>query len=196
MTHRAGIRTALVLGGHRAFGEQIVRALEAESYCVASSYAQVAASLDLLVVNSPVKPRQIRFRAMTDADFVEPLEQQLYEFVEAAQFALPRMSAGGSIVQISSSGHLGTWEGVDVAAAGAAAVAMVRSMALEFAERGIRVNTLAADYVGGRSDDPPMRDDLAATVVWLGSAASRLISGEAILLNRGGSLQMALSRRL
>ncbi len=195
MTHNVGTRTALVIGAHRAFGEQIVRALEDEGYSVASTFAHSAASLDLLVVNSPVTPQHIRFRAMTDAQFAEPLEQQLYEFVEAVQFAGPRMAAGGSIVHVSSKAHLGTWDGVDVAAAAGAAIAMARSMALEFAAQGIRVNTLAAEYIGDRSDDPQMREDLAATVVWLGSAASRLISGEAILLDRGRSLQMGLAKR-
>jgi NAD(P)-dependent dehydrogenase (short-subunit alcohol dehydrogenase family) len=196
MTHAfAGPRNALIIGAQRPFGGQIVSALQTAGYAIALSFAKAAATLDLLVVNSPVEPRRIRFRAMTDVDFVQPLEQQLYEFVEAVQFAAPRMATGGSIVHVASKAHLGTWDGVDVAAAGGACVAMARSMALELAPVGIRVNTLAADYVGEPGDDAQARADLGATVAWLGGEASRLISGETILLNQGRSLQMALAVR-
>jgi len=191
----SGPRNALVIGATRHFGEQIVSALEAAGHAMAFSFEKAAATLDLVVINSPVEPRRIRFRAMTDADFVQPLEQQLYEFVEAVQFAAPRMAAGGSIVQVASRAHLGTWDGVDVAAAGGACVAMARSMALELGPMGIRVNTLAAGYVGEAGDDAQAREDLAATVAWLGCDASRLISGETILLDQGRSLQMALAAR-
>ena len=188
-------RAVLLIGADRPFGGEIAGALEAEGHAVATSVGDAAAKLDMLVVNSPVRPRQIRFRDMTDADFALPLEEQLYEFVAAAQFAVPRMIAGGSIVQIASKAHLGTWDGVDIAAAGGACVAMARSMALELAPLGIRVNTLAGGYVGESWDDRAAREDIAATVAWLGSPASRLISGETILLDQGRSLQMALAAR-
>jgi len=187
--------TALVIGADRPFGHEIIEALEAEGYAVARIPSDAADTLDLLVVNTPVEPRRIRFRDMTDQDFWLPLEEQLFEFVAAVQFSAPRMTGGGSIVQIASKAHLGTWDGVDLAAAGGACVAMARSMALELGGQGIRVNTLAPDYVGEPWDNGAAREDLAAHVVWLASPASRLISGEAILLNQGRSLQMALARR-
>jgi len=188
-------RAALVIGADRPFGDQIVRALEADGYAVARSRAQAVETLDLLVVNSPVEPSRIRFRDMSDADFSLALEDQLVALVTAVQFAAPRMAGGGAIVHVASKAHLGTWDGVDNAAAGAASVAMARSMALELAGQGIRVNTLAPDYVGEAWDSATARQDLAATVAWLGSPASGLISGETILLNQGRSLQMALAAR-
>ncbi|KQS03601.1 hypothetical protein ASG11_04500 [Sphingomonas sp. Leaf357] len=193
MTASLPSRAALVIGSDRPFGAQIVQALEAEGHDVARSFAEAAETLHMLVVNTPVTPRHIRFRDMTDADFSLPLAEQLYDFVAAVQFAAPRMRGGGSIVQVASKAHLGTWAGVDIAAAGAASVAMTRSMAIELGGRGIRVNTLAPDYVDEPWNDITAREDLAATVAWLGGEASRLVSGEVILLNQGRNLQMALA---
>lgn len=187
--------TALVIGADRPCGREIVAALQNEGHAVAASVTDAAEVLDLLVVNTPSEPRRIRFRDLTDADFMASLEEQLYVLVDAVQLAVPRMDAGGAIVHVASKAHLGTWDGVDLAAAGAASVAMVRSMALELASRGIRVNTLAADHVGERWDTPAARADLAATVAWLGGPASRLVSGETILADRTRSLRMPLAGR-
>ncbi|HEX8484539.1 SDR family oxidoreductase [Sphingomonas sp.] len=182
---------ALVIGADRAFGGEIVEALERDGHAVARSFDEAADVLELLVVNTPVAPRRIRFRDMTDADFTSALEDQLYVLTEAVRFAAPRMAAGGAIVHVGSKAHLGTWDGVELAAAGAACVALVRSLALEL--RGIRANTLATDFVGERWDSEASRIDLAATVAWLGSASARLISGETILLDSGRSLRMPLA---
>jgi NAD(P)-dependent dehydrogenase (short-subunit alcohol dehydrogenase family) len=184
---------SLVIGADRAFGGEIVAALERDGHAVARSFDAAADLLDVLVVNTPVAPHGIRFRDMTDADFIGALEDQLYVLTDAMRFAAPRMVAGGAIVHVGSKAHLGTWDGVELAAAGAACVALMRSLALEL--RGIRVNTLAADFVGEPWDSQASRVDLAATVAWLGGSSALLISGETILLDSARSLRMPLADR-
>lgn len=195
MIRRLPRRAALVIGRDRAFGSEIVEALNGQGFVIAEDQTTVPDVLDLLVVNAPPQPRQIRFRDMTDDDFLSPLEQQLFEFVAAVQFAAPRLASGGSIVLVTSKAHLGTWDGVEIAASGAACVAMARSMALELGGQGVRVNTVAPDFVGRAWDTAISRKALAETVAWLASPASMLISGETILLDEGRSLYMALAAK-
>lgn len=65
-----------------------------------------------------------------------------------AQQALPRMTNGGRIVAISS---LGAWRAIPqyafIGASKAALEALVRSLAQELGDRGIRVNTVSAGVV-------------------------------------------------
>lgn len=192
---------ALVVGALRPRGKQIVEQLRADGFVVTTDEAQVLAlmdaahSLDLLVVNSPVFRSAIRFRELTDDDFLAVLETQLYDLVSAGQFAASHMRGGGAIVHVTAASHLGSWDGVHSAAGVAGAIAMVRSMSLELGPLGIRVNSLAPDTIEAIDELPADAGEVAATVGWLASPASGLVTGEAILLNQGRSLKMAQAAR-
>lgn len=195
-------RTALVIGAGRPFGAEIVARLGADGYHVIAAadladpaIAQAAAPLDAFILNAPVMLDGLRFRETGDDAFLAALTDQLFDLVAAGQIAVPLMTRGGRIVHVASRAHLGSWGGPHQIAAGAALVAMSRSMALELADQGIGVNVAAADYIGEPWDTPAARADLAAIVAFLAGPDSTLISGETILLNQDRSLRMTEGTR-
>lgn len=187
-------RNAVVIGADRPFGPEIVARLERDGFAVSNALAGDG-PLDLLVVNAPVEPAETRFRDLTDAAFAAALETQLFGPVAACQAAAPRLREGASIVHVASRAHLGGWAGADSIAAGAALIGIARSMALEFAGRGVRVNVVAPDYAGASWDSPAARTEIADAVAWLGGPESAAISGETLLVDRGRSLRMSESAR-
>jgi NAD(P)-dependent dehydrogenase (short-subunit alcohol dehydrogenase family) len=107
--------------------------------------------------------------------------------------ALTCMRNGARIVFVGSRGHLGAWGGVHLMAAGAALVAMMRSMAMELAQEGIRVNMVAADFAHDRGDTPTLRAAISHAVEFL-CAAELGISGETLLIDGNASLRMGEAR--
>jgi NAD(P)-dependent dehydrogenase (short-subunit alcohol dehydrogenase family) len=202
MTQKTPQRTAAVLGAWRPFGAEIVARLELDGFAVtaideSADEASIAAGgpLDAFVVNAPVQLETARFVDIAEADFVRALQTQLYDVVSAGQAAVRRLRRGGAIAHVTSHAHLGTWGGAHQSAAGAALVAMSRSMALELDSNEIRVNTLATDFVGSAWDTPAARESVAAAVSFLVNSDSESVSGETILLDRAGSLRMRQSAR-
>jgi 3-oxoacyl-[acyl-carrier protein] reductase len=197
MSQDDAARTAVIIGAARPFGAEIVERLGAEGYAVtavpegtAGAALEVDAPLDLFVLNAPVRPAGTRFRDITDDEFLSAVQEQLYELVAAGQAAARRMTKGGSIVHVASRAHLGAWGGAHQMAAGAALVGMSRSMSLELAAQGIRVNVLAPDFVGETWDTPAARAEVAGAVAFLAGPDSRLMTGETLLLDGGKSLRM------
>lgn len=184
------MKHAQLIGADRPFGPEIAARLESAGYRLDADD-----DLDALIVNAPVMLDQTRFADVTDAQFFAALEHQLYEPVAAAQAALPRLRAGASIVHVSSRAHQGAWGGAHHMAAGAALIGMSRSMALELASRGIRVNCVLPDFVGAPWDTPTARAELADIVIFLAGPESRLISGETMLLDEARSLKMTETAR-
>lgn len=117
------------------------------------------------------------------------------------------MRDGGSVVLMSSISSQRGYDGMSVYSAAKAAVdAMVRSAALEFAGRAIRVNSIVAgavytemyarevermgpDWIAGIGAKHPLGfgqpDDIAATVLFLLSNAARWITGTAMVVDGG-----------
>ena len=192
---------AVVLGAARPFGAEIVARLRNDGLrvvAVADGSLEGVTDVEeigICVVNTPVELRGIAFRDLSEEDFREALEPQLYDLVAAGQWAASRMRSGGCIVHVASKAHLGSWGGAHHMAAGGALVAVGRSMALEFDAAGIRVNTVATDFAGSMDDDPETRRYVAATVAWLAGPDSAAVSGETILANRGRSLRLPPPRR-
>lgn len=191
MTQQTG--SAVVIGGDRPFGREVVERLAAEGYVLVDEGG--SGPIDLLVINRPVEMTGTTFRDIDDAQFLAAVSDQLYDLVAAGQAAAPRMAGGGAIVVVASRAHLGGWGGAHVMAAGAALVGMGRSMALELAGQGVRVNVIAAPFVGEPADTPDARADVAGTVAYLAGPDGASITGETLLLNRGDSLRMGEGRR-
>ena len=179
----------VLVGAERAFGAEIAAAL------AAAGYAAGDGALDVLVVNVPVVVGAVRFADVSDADLADTLETMVFGVVEAVQAALPRMATGGRIVVVAARGHLGAWGGAHLMAGNAALIGLMRSMALEFSERGIRVNALAPDFVGQRWDTPAARAEVAEAVVFLARADMHMLTGQTLLLDAARSMRMVESRR-
>lgn len=191
------LRYAHVVGDDRMFAPHVMVQLRGKGVRIVADLAALSdeAALDALIVDLTMITVDVPFRSVTDDQFRASLDGGLYVFVDAVQAVVRRMTAGGSIVIIVPKAYLGAWGGVHVAASAAACVAMARSMAIELAPRGIRVNCVATGRPGDAWDTAQARADVAATVAWLAVGDSGQITGETILADRGASLQMAQAIR-
>jgi 3-oxoacyl-[acyl-carrier protein] reductase len=188
------VRPIAVIGADLPFGAEIVTRLENDGFEI-ELHLNGDGPLSALVINAPVELAQLSFDDISDDQFRAALKSQLYDPVVATQAAAKRLVAGGAIIYIGSRAHLGGWGGAHQMGAGAAMIGMMRSMALEFAERHVRVNCVAPDFVGAAWDTPPARRELAGTVAFLVSPDSALVSGELILLDQARSLRMTEAAR-
>ena len=183
---------AWLVGGARPFGAEIAAGLVAEGYQLCDPKSTTP--LDVLVINVPVSRGNIRFADITDADLSEALQALVYDVIETVQAALPRLAPGGRIVVVAARGHLGAWGGVHLMAANAALIALMRSMAMEFSNRGLRVNALAPDFAGEPWDTPAARADIADAAIFLARPGLQAISGQTLLFDSMQSLRLTESR--
>ena len=130
-------------------------------------------------------------------------------FFHLAKSALPHLAeSGGNLVAVSSvSGDRGDWEQAAYNATKAAITDFVRSLALDWGERGVRLNAVASastlteltEGVGrdeaslapflnriplGRPGEP---EDVAPAVLFLASGAARYVTGAVLPVDGGTS---------
>lgn len=152
--------------------------------------------------------RSERFTEISDESWESVVEDALGATFRACRAVVPGMQAAGwgRIVTIAArSGLAGVARSAHYAAAKAAIVGLSASLAKELGPSGILVNTVAptkiltekdgvpsipAERAAEESKTIPLRriatpDDLAALVVWLGSAANTYVTGETISLTGG-----------
>jgi enoyl-[acyl-carrier protein] reductase III len=130
-----------------------------------------------------------------------------------ARAAAPSMPAGSSIVGISSLGSARVLEGYALVGASKAALeALVRYLAVELAERGIRVNAISAGVVEtGALEHFPQKEamlemgrrnpvgrgvtpeDVAGCVTFLCSPEAEMIRGQTLVVDGGWSLLASLA---
>lgn len=176
-----------------------------------------------LLVNNAGKTRNARHEDLDALDADDFLD--LYRLNTVAPFqmmraALPalRESPFGAVVNVASvAGVLGIGSSIAYAASKGALITMTKSLARVLAP-AVRVNAVAPSYVGTgwfeRAMDAdafarlnervaaavPMAiaagpDDIAGPIVHLLDPASRVITGETLLLDAGAHLDTGLSRR-
>jgi meso-butanediol dehydrogenase/(S,S)-butanediol dehydrogenase/diacetyl reductase len=135
-----------------------------------------------------------------------------------AKYAVPLMAErGGSIVATASiSGLTADGGQVGYAASKAAVIGLTRALAVDHARQGVRVNCICP----GMTATPPMLyalgdgplsdaandaipvgrlatpDELAAVAVWLASAQSSYVTGQAIVVDGGLTSESQFSRML
>ena len=177
-------RNVALEGADRPFAAEIADALSALGHCVAGE--QPAA----LIINRSAALTPTAFEAVTDDAFDTALEDGLLGVFDLIQDWVPRLPDGAAIVVVTSRAYLGAWGAAPEAAAGAALAGFCRTLALELAPRGIRVNLAAPDFPEAYAADPAGRRRVADTVAWLASDRSGAVSGQVVLLDQGRGLQM------
>jgi NAD(P)-dependent dehydrogenase (short-subunit alcohol dehydrogenase family) len=164
--------------------------------------------LDVLVNNAGISPSFVRAERLDMDVWRDVLDVNLSAPLVCARAALPLMEAagGGSIVNVSSVHGARAHERLIAYAASKGGVEMVtRTLAVEWAPRGIRVNSVAPGYletemtVGLREHErwrsalleriPLGRfgttDEVAGAVLFLAGDASRYVTGTTLFVDGG-----------
>jgi Tropinone reductase 1 len=222
-------KRALVTGGTRGIGAAIVaelRALGAEVITVARSGADICADLTtergkivagvtgplhVLVHNAGTNIRS-PLVGYDDATIEKLLALNLTSALFLSRDLHPRLreAGGASVIHIGSvAGHLALPTGVAYAAAKAGLAQAARTLALEWARDGIRVNTVAPWYTRTPLVEPILSDDqklaailartplgrvaepreVAAAVAFFALPASSYITGQCLTVDGGMSIQ-------
>jgi NAD(P)-dependent dehydrogenase (short-subunit alcohol dehydrogenase family) len=120
--------------------------LERSTEVIAERFGQ----LDILVNNAGISPAFVRSERLAPTDWQEVLNVNLTAPFTCCQRALPLLekAAAGSIVNISSVHGSRAHERLAAYAASKGGLEMVtRTLAVEWADRGIRVNAVAPGYL-------------------------------------------------
>jgi 3-oxoacyl-[acyl-carrier protein] reductase len=174
-------------GADRPFGVEIADALSAHGLRLTSVVGERPGAL---IINRGAALTPTAFEAVTDDAFDAALEDSLLGVFDLIQDWVPRLADGAAIVVVTSRAYLGAWGAAPEAAASAALAGFCRSLALELASRGIRVNLAAADFLEAYASDSAGRSRIAEAVAWLASDRSGAVSGQVMLLDQGRGLQM------
>ena len=167
---------------------------------------QEVGGLDILVNNAGVYPRS-PFLELSEREWDFVLDVNLKGSCFCAQAAARAMIAGarrGSIINLSSSSVRGQPRGVHYTASKGGVITMTRTMALELAPHGIRVNAIApgttdtAQPRGGNTEEELVAmaktiplgriaqpDDIASVAVFLACDESRHMTGQTLHVNGG-----------
>jgi len=167
-----------------------------------------------VLVNNAGNLMRADFRHMEDADWEKVLNPHLWGTIRVTRACLPLMMAanGASVVNLSSimaTQHLRQLSAYSTAKAAIAGLS--RSLAVEFAPYGIRVNYMCPGFIptamtGRYTEHPqvsksllaqmPMRrfgtpDEVARVALFLASDDSAYTTGEGIMVDGGMSLNLA-----
>jgi NAD(P)-dependent dehydrogenase (short-subunit alcohol dehydrogenase family) len=195
---------AVLMGAEACHGPALANGLARAGFALAALPADTDAPSDpsrqsdgevaVLVINAPVVRTGLAFDDITDAAFDAAMQEQVFDVVAAVQRMLPHMASGARMVLVGARGHLGAWGGAHRMAASAALVALVRSLALELAPAGIRVNLVAGDFVDAGAVETPDSEAIAHAVLFFADPHCG-VSGESMLLDGNAALRMSESRR-
>ena len=197
-------------------------AVDADCRALAAAAVERFGRLDLLVNNAGRTKfaRHEDLDALDAEDFVDLYRVNTvsaFQMVRACAPALRERGRGAVVNVASVAGVFGMGSSVAYAASKGAMIAMTKSLARVLAP-AIRVNAVAPGYVGtgwyekrmGADDYAAMQEriagavpmafattpaDVAGPIVHLLDPAARAITGEVVLVDAGGHLDVALSRR-
>ncbi|WP_028938124.1 SDR family NAD(P)-dependent oxidoreductase [Pseudonocardia spinosispora] len=212
--HDPGETVALVRG---AGGDCVVHEVDVRASAQVDAFAQRALEewgrLDIAVANAGVL-RKAALAELDDAAWDDLMQVDLSGVLRVFRSASTRMAGPGAMVAVSSiaGGVYGWGEHVHYGAAKAGVLGLVRSVAVELAPRGIRVNSVIPGYVvtpqsldpvnslgpdglerAGR-DIPLGRaarpEELASVIRFLTSDEASYITGQALVADGGLTVRM------
>ena len=159
-----------------------------------------------VLINNAARDPRMALEKMSVADWDDLFATNLRAYFLMAREVAPQMGKGGSIINFSSiTFHIAPAELTAYIATKGGALAFTRALARELGPRGIRVNTLSPGWIMTerqkrefvtpavkrlirKSQCIPERlqpEDIASVALFLASNASRAITGQEILADRG-----------
>jgi len=178
-----------------------------EAFCqqvVAQTIAEFG-KLDILVNNAAEQHPQKDITAITQEQLERTFRTNIFSFFYFTKAAVPHLKNGATIINTASiTAYKGSPELLDYSSTKGAIVAFTRSLSLNLAEKGIRVNGVApgpiwtplipstfdAQTVGKFGGDTPMKrpgqpEELGPAYVFLASDDSSYMSGQFLHINGG-----------
>lgn len=163
--------------------------------------------LDVLVNNAAEQHPQEGLEDISEEQWEKTFRTNIFGMFQMTKAALPHLKEGASIINTTSvTAYKGSPQLLDYSATKGAITAFTRSLSMNLAERGIRVNGVApgpiwtplipstfdADKVAKFGANVPMKrpgqpDEVAPAYVYLASSDSSYVSGQVMHVN-GGSV--------
>jgi len=205
---KAVVAACKAFGGKAAaFASDIGTVLGAEKLVLRA--VKELGGLDIFIGNAGIWPvEEVPAADMQDDRWRRTMRENLDSMFYTTRAALKVMDPGGRVVLISSTaGQRGESMHSDYAASKGAMISFVKSIAIEVAEQGITVNSVAPGWVDTEMCEVPYADggkekisggipvgrvaspeDIAYPVLFLCTAEARHVTGEILNVNGGSVL--------
>ncbi|PKM06543.1 SDR family oxidoreductase [Stutzerimonas kunmingensis] len=161
--------------------------------------------LDILVNNAAEQHPQEKLEDISEEQWEKTFRTNIFGMFQMTKAALPHLGKGASIINTTSvTAYKGSPQLLDYSATKGAITAFTRSLSMNLAERGIRVNGVApgpiwtplipstfdADEVAEFGSNTPMKRpgqpaEVAPAYVYLASSDAAYVSGQVIHVNGG-----------
>lgn len=161
--------------------------------------------LDILVNNAAEQHPQEKLEDISEEQWEKTFRTNIFGMFQMTKAALPHLGKGASIINTTSvTAYKGSPQLLDYSATKGAITAFTRSLSMNLAERGIRVNGVApgpiwtplipstfdADEVAEFGSNTPMKrpgqpDEVAPAYVYLASSDAAYVSGQVVHVNGG-----------
>lgn len=182
MIEAEGRRALSVPGdiGNPDFAAELVRQVVAEF-----------GRIDILVNNAAEQHVCDNFEDIADDQVERTFRTNIFGKFWLTKAALPHMADGSCIINTSCiSAYRGSAARVDYATTNGATVAFTRSLALQLANRGVRVNAVAPAHMNAAASDAPLArpaepDDIAPSYIFLASQDAAYMTGQVLHPNGG-----------